>query len=151
MLPWGGEKHKKKKTLVQVVNDDIVEVAGPSGSKTGEKAGAGAGTIAGVSGQAFLERLDRLVRSVDKLTREVRKMASAQRSVAQSNDWVSSGIKMLLEECQFFTAPFETEEEETDSEEDADAREVTKEVKELNRELQQAGDELLPHFPAPRQ
>lgn len=77
-------------------------------------------------------------------------MAKAQELVAKSNDQISEGIEMFLEECQFFTMPFDTEEE-MDTKEDADEGEVEKKVEGLEEELEQAGEELLPHFPPPHQ
>ena len=53
----GGEKRKKKKTAKVVIDDEeIVEVAGPSGSRSGFNTGP------------FLERMDRLTAAVTHQT-----------------------------------------------------------------------------------
>ena len=87
--PQGGEKRKKVKKMVAIVDDDeIQEVVGPS------KSGSG-----GSGNQAFLDRMDQLVESMGELTGEVRRMRQAQHSVARSNDRVGHTLEMFLEEC----------------------------------------------------
>jgi len=56
--PRGGEKRKKKKTTVKVVIDDdeVVEVVGPSGSRSG------------FNTSPFLEWMDRLTAAVEAMT-----------------------------------------------------------------------------------
>ena len=59
--PQGGEKRKKKKTTAKVVVDDdeIVEVVGPSRSRSGFNTGP------------FLERMDRLTAAVEAMTGQI--------------------------------------------------------------------------------
>ena len=73
--PRGGEKCKKKKTVVKVANNDdnIVKVLGPSGKRSGFDPGP------------FLERLDRLTRVVEEMTGQMRWVVDATRSVARGN------------------------------------------------------------------
>jgi len=65
--PRGGEKRKKKKTMVKVVdnNNKIVEVAGPSGSRSGFNTGP------------FLERMDRLTATVEAITGQMARIADS--------------------------------------------------------------------------
>jgi len=54
--PRGGEKRKKKKTAKVVIdNEEIVEVVGPSGSRSG------------FNTSPFLERMDRLTAAVEAM------------------------------------------------------------------------------------
>jgi len=80
MSPCGGEKHKKKKMVVKVANDDddIVEVLGPSGKRSGFDPGP------------FLERLDWLTGAVEEMTGQMRRVADATRSVARGNEQCES-------------------------------------------------------------
>ena len=73
--PRGGEKCKKKKTVVKVANNDdnIVKVLGPSGKRSGFDPGP------------FLERLDQLTRVVEEMTGQMRWVVDATRSVARGN------------------------------------------------------------------
>ena len=103
-LPWGGEKRKRKKTAKVVINDEVKEVAGPSGSG---------------SGKALLEGLTQLVGAVGELTGEVRWMTEVHKTTAKANNRASVALEMFLEECQFFAAPIVSEEEE-ESEEEVD-------------------------------
>jgi len=133
--PRGGEKRKKvKKSAAIVVNDEIQEVAGPS--KSGSR---------GSRNQAFLDRMDRLVESMGELTGEVCRMRQAQRAVARSNDWVGHTLEMFLEECHWFNGLHN--ELGTDPESD---EEVDPEVKDLEQEMEKAGDKLLSHHAPPR-
>jgi len=74
--PRGGEKRKKKKTVAKVVidNNDIVEVPGPSGKRSGFDPGP------------FLERLDRLTGAMEEMTGQMRRVADATCSVARGNE-----------------------------------------------------------------
>jgi len=72
----GGEKRKKKKMTVKVIVDDdeIVEVVGPSGSRSGFNTGP------------FLERMDRLTAAVEVMTGQMAWITDSMWSVSQSND-----------------------------------------------------------------
>jgi len=121
--PRGGEKRKKKKTVKVVIDDDdIVEVPGPSGQQSGFDPGL------------FLERLDRLTGAVEEMTRQMRRVADATRSVARGNERLMAGLKTFLEECRFFTAPWDEDEESDDSEAEVDPEEVEQEVQGLQEE-----------------
>jgi len=104
MSPRGGEKRKKKKMVVKVVDDDdIVEVPGPSGQRSGFDPGP------------FLERLDRLTGAVEEMTGQMRQVVDATCSVARGNERLMAGLETFLEECRFFTAPWDKDEESEDS------------------------------------
>jgi len=119
----GGEKRKKKKTAKIVIdNNEIVEVAGPSGSKSGLNSGV------------FLERMDKLTAAVEVMTGQMARITDSTRSVSQSNDRLSVGLETFLEECRFFTAPWDKDEESEDSEAEVDLEEVEQEVQGLQEE-----------------
>ena len=99
--PRGSEKQKKKKTAKIVINDNnIVEVAGPSG----------------LNSRVFLEQMDKLTATVEAMTRQMARIADSTQSVLQSNDCLSAGLKTFLEECRFFMVPWDEDEELEDSE-----------------------------------
>jgi len=126
--PCGGEKCKKKKTTTKVVDDDeIVEVPGPSGKRSGFDPGP------------FLERLDRLTGAVEEMTGQMRWVADATRSVARGNERLMAGLKTFLEECRFFTAPWDEDEESKDSKAEVDPEEVEQEVQGLQEEQENPG------------
>jgi len=127
--PRGGEKRKKKKTVAKVVidDDDIVEVPGPSGKRSGFDPGP------------FLERLDRLTGAVEEMTRQMRRVADATRSVARGNEQLTAGLETFLEECRFFTAPWDEDEESEDSGAEVDPEEVEQEVQGLQEEQENPG------------
>jgi len=138
--PRGGEKRKKVKKSVAVIDDDeIQEVAGPS------KAGSG-----GSGNQAFLDRMDWLVESMGELTGEVRRMRQTQRAVARSNDWVGRTLEMFLEECHWFNGPHNEPGTDPESDEEVDLEEIDREVGDLEQEMEKAGNELLSHHTPPR-
>jgi len=123
MSPQGSEKRKKKKTAKIVIDDDeIVEVAGPSGSKSGLNSGV------------FLERMDKLTAAVEAMTGQMARIADSTRSVSRSNDRLSAGLETFLEECHFFTAPWDEDEESEDSEAEVDPEEVEQEIQGLQEE-----------------
>jgi len=105
--PRGGEKRKKKKTVAKVV-----EVPGPSGQRSGFDPGP------------FLEQLDRLTGAVEEMTRQMRRVADATHSVARGNERLTAGLETFLEECRFFMAPWDEDEESEDSEAEVDPEEV---------------------------
>jgi len=126
--PRGGEKWKKKKTVAKVDNDDdIVKVPGPSGQRSGFDPGP------------FLERLDRLTGAVEEMTGQMRRVADATRSVARGNERLTAGLETFLEECRFFTAPWDKDEESEDSEAEVDPEEVEQEVQGLHEEQENPG------------
>jgi len=128
-LPRGGEKCKKKKMVAKVVidDDDIVEVPGPSGQRSGFDPGP------------FLERLDRLTGAVEEMTGQMRRVADATRSLARGNERLTAGLETFLEECRFFTAPWDEDEESEDSEAEVDPEEVEQEVQGLQEEQENPG------------
>jgi len=130
--PRGGEKQKKKKTAKVVIDDDnIVEVPGPSGQQSGFDPGP------------FLERLDRLTGAVEEMTGQMRRVADATCSVARGNERLTTGLKTFLEECRFFMAPWDEDEESDDSEAEVDLEEVEQEVQGLQEE-QENPDSAVP-------
>jgi len=120
----GSEKRKKKKTTAKVVidNDEVVEVAGPSGLRSSFNTGP------------FLERMDRLTAAVEAMTGQMARIADSTRSVSRSNDRLSAGLETFLEECHFFMAPWDEDEESEDSEAEVDPKEVEQEVQGLQEE-----------------
>jgi len=130
--PRGGEKRKKKKTAKVVIDDDdIVEVPGLSGQRSGFDPGP------------FLERLDRLTGAVEEMTGQMRQVADATRSVARGNERLTAGLETFLEECRFFTAPWDEDEESDNSEAEVDLEEVEQEVQGLQEE-QENPDSTVP-------
>jgi len=130
--PRGGEKRKKKKTAKVVIDDDdIVEVPGLSGQRSRFDPGP------------FLERLDRLTGAVEEMTGQMRQVADATRSVARGNERLTAGLETFLEECRFFTAPWDEDEESDNSEAEVDLEEVEQEVQGLQEE-QENPDSTVP-------
>jgi len=128
MSPRGGEKRKKKKTVAKVVDDDdIVEVPGPSGKRSGFDPGP------------FLEQLDRLSGAVEEMTGQMCRVADATRLVARGNERLTAGLETFLEECHFFTAPWDEDEESEDSGAEVDPEEVEQEVQGLHEEQENPG------------
>jgi len=64
-------------------------------------------------------------------------------SVSQSNDHLSASLETFLEECRFFTAPWDKDKESEDSEAEADPEEVKQEVQGLHEE-QENPDSAVP-------
>jgi len=120
----GGEKRKKKKTTVKVVIDDneVVEVAGPSGSRSSFNTGP------------FLDRMDRLTAAVEAMTGQMAQIADSTRSVSRSNNCLSTGLETFFEECRFFTSEFVVSEEESEGE--VDPEEIDQELAELQKDLE---------------
>jgi len=138
MSPRGGEKRKKVKKSVAVIDNEIQEVVGPS--KSGSR---------GSGNQAFLDRMDRLVESMGELTGEVHWMRQAQRSVAQSNDRVGCTLEMFLEGCHWFNRLHNKPGMDLESGEEVDPEEIDWEVESLEQEMEKAGNELLSHHTPP--
>jgi len=130
--PRGGEKRKKKKTVTKVVNDDdIVEVPGPSGQRSG------------FNPEPFLEQLDRLTGAVEEMTGQMRRVADATRLVVRGNERLTASLKTFLEECRFFMAPWDKDEDEEDSKAEVDPEEVKQEVQGLHEEQENPGSGVL--------
>jgi len=126
--PRGGEKRKKKKTVAKVVDDDeIVEVPGPSGKWSR------------FDPNLFLEWLDRLTGAIEEMTGQMRQVVDATRSVARGNERLMASLETFLEECHFFTAPWDEDEEWEDSEAEIDLEEVEQEVQGLQEEQENPG------------
>jgi len=126
--PRGGEKRKKKKTVTKVVDDDeTVEVPGPSGKRSG------------FNPDPFLEQLDRLTGAVEEMTGQMHRVADATRSVVRGNERLMAGLETFLEECRFFTALWDKDEESEDSEAEVDPEEVEQEVQGLQEEQENPG------------
>jgi len=130
MSPQEGEKQKKKKTVVKVDDNDdnIVEVPGPSGQRSGFDPGL------------FLEWLDRLTGAVEEMTRQMCQIADATCSVARGNKWLTASLETFLKECWFFTAPWDEDEESEDSKVEVDPEEVEQEVQGLQEEQENPGN-----------
>jgi len=132
-LLWGGEKCKKKKTTVKVVNNNnnnIIEVPGPSGKRSGFDPGP------------FLERLDQLTGAVEEMTGQMHRVADATHLVSRGNKQLMAGLETFLEECWFFTAPWDKDEELEDSEAEVDLEEVEQEVQGLQEEQENPGSSV---------
>jgi len=127
--PRGGKKRKKKKTAAKIANNDnnIVEVLGLSGKRSGFDPGP------------FLERLDWLTGAVEEMTGQMRQVTDATRSVARGNEWLMVGLETFLEECRFFTVPWDEDEESEDSGAEVDPEEVEQEVQGLQEEQENPG------------
>ena len=118
--PRGGEKRKKKKTVAKSL-------------KCRGRLGNGPGST------PFLERLDRLTGAVEEMTGQMRRVVDATRSVARGNERLTAGLETFLEECRFFTAPWDEDEESEDSEAEVDPEEVEQEVQGLQEEQENPG------------
>jgi len=105
-------------------------VAGPSRSRSGFNTGP------------FLEWMDRLTATVEAMTGQMSRIADSTRSVSQSNDRLSAGLETFLEECRFFTVPWDEDEESEDSEAEVDPEEVEQEVQGLHEEQENPGSSV---------
>jgi len=105
MSPQGGEKRKKMNMTVKVIinNNEIVEVLGPSGQWSGFNPGP------------FLDWLDQLTRVVEQMTGQMCRVVDATHLVARGNEWLMACLETFLEECQFFTVPWDEDKDEEDS------------------------------------
>ena len=108
-------------------DDDIVEVPGLSGQRSGFNPGP------------FLEQLDRLTGAVEEMTGQMCWVADATHSVARGNEWLTAGLKAFLEECHFFMAPWDEDKESEDSEAEVNPEEVEQEVQGLQEEQENPG------------
>jgi len=108
---------------VVVDDDEIVEVAGPSGSRSGFNTGP------------FLEWMDHLTAAVEAMTGQMAWITDSTWSVSRSNDCLSAGLKTFFEECRFFTSEFVASEEESEGE--VDPEEINLELEELQKDLEE--------------
>jgi len=67
------------------------------------------------------------------MTGQMAQIADSMRSILRSNDCLSAGLKTFLEECRFFTAPWDEDESE-DSGAEVNPEEVEQEVQGLQEE-----------------
>ena len=79
---------------VVIDDNEIVEVAGPSRSRSG------------FNTRPFLEWMDRLTAAVEAMTRQMAQIVDSTRSVSRSNNQLSAGLETFFEECWFFTSEF---------------------------------------------
>ena len=118
--------------VVKVVDDDhIIEVPGPSGQQSGFDPGL------------FLERLDRLTRAIEEMTRQMRWVVDATCLVVRGNERLTASLETFLEECHFFTVPWDKDKESEDSEVEVDLEEVKQEVQGLQEEQENPGSSVL--------
>jgi len=73
------------------------------------------------------------------MTGQMRRVTDATCSVARGNEWLTAGLKTFLEECRFFTAPWDENEELEDSEAEVHLEEVKQEVQGLQEEQENPG------------
>jgi len=83
--------------------------------------------------------MDRLTAAVEAMTGQMSWIVDSTRSVSRSNDCLSAGLETFLEECRFFTAPWDKDEESDDSEAEVDPEEVEQEVQGLQEEQENPG------------
>jgi len=77
------------------------------------------------------------------MTGQMRQVVDATRSVARGNEQLTVGLKTFLEECRFFMAPWDKDEELEDSEVEVDPEEVKQEVQGLQEEQENPGSSVL--------
>ena len=77
--------------------------------------------------------------AVEEMTGQMRRVADATRSVARGNEQLTAGLETFLEECRFFMAPWDEDEESEDSEAEVDPEEVEQEVQGLHDEQENPG------------
>jgi len=121
---------------VVIDDDEIVEMAGPSASRSRLNSGAS------------LEWMDRLTAMVEAMTGQMSWITDSTQSISWSNDRLSAGLETFLKECHFFTAPWDKDKELEDSEvevdlEEVDLEEVEQEVQGLHEE-QENPDSTVP-------
>ena len=113
---------------MRVVDDnEIVEVLGPSEKRSG------------FDPDPFLEQLDRLTGAVKEMTRQMCRVADATRSVVRGNERLMASLETFLEECRFFTVPWDEDKESEDSKAEVDPEEVEQEVQGLQEEQEKPG------------
>jgi len=119
----GGDLTARRRETQEEDDDKIVEVAGPSGLRSGFNTGP------------FLGRMDRLTAAVEAMTGQMARIADSTRSVSRSNDRLSAGLETFFEECRFFTSEFVVSEEESEGE--VDPEEIDQELGELQKDLEE--------------
>jgi len=87
--------------------------------------------------------MDRLTAAVEVMTGQMAQITDSTRSVLRSNDHLSAGLETFLEECRFFTVPWDEDEESEDSEAEVDPEEVEQEVQGLQEEQENPDNGVL--------
>jgi len=73
------------------------------------------------------------------MTGQMRRVVDATHLVARGNERLTAGLKTFLEECRFFTVPWDEDKESEDSEAEVDPEEVKQEVRGLHEEQENPG------------
>ena len=87
--------------------------------------------------------MDKLTAVVEAMTGQMAQIADSTPSVLWSNDRLSAGLETFLEECCFFMAPWDEDEESEDSEAEVDPEEVKQEVQGLQEEQENPDGSVL--------
>ena len=82
--------------------------------------------------------MDKLTAVVEAMTGQMAQIADSTRSVLWSNDRLSAGLETFLEECCFFMAPWDEDEES-----EVDPEEVEQEVQGLQEEQENPDGSVL--------
>jgi len=114
---------RRQETQEEEDNDKIVEVVGPSGSRSSFNTGP------------FLEQMDHLMAAVEAMTSQMARIADSTQSVSRSNDCLSASLETFFKECQFFTSEFVASEEESEGE--VNPEEIDQELEELQKVLEE--------------
>ena len=61
-----------------------------------------------------------MTRAIEEMTRQMRRVVDATRLVARGNKRLMASLETFLEECRFFMAPWDEDEESEDSEAEVD-------------------------------
>jgi len=69
-------------------------------------------------------------------------VTDATRSVVRGNERLTAGLETFLEECCFFMAPWDKDEESEDSKAEVDPEEVEQEVQGLHEEQENPGSSV---------
>jgi len=77
------------------------------------------------------------------MTSQMHRVVDATCLVARGNEQLTAGLETFLEECRFFTAPWDEDEESEDSEAEVDPEEVKQEVQGLQEEQENPGNAVL--------
>jgi len=87
--------------------------------------------------------MDRLTAAVEVMTGQMAQITDSTQSVLRSNDRLSAGLETFLEECRFFTVPWDKDKESEDSEAEVDPEEVEQEVQGLQEEQENPDNGVL--------
>ena len=130
MSLWGSEKWKKKKTAKVIIdNNEIVEVAGPSSSRSGLNSGAFLERMEADSHSGGDDRADGLDHGLHMICIMVKQLPEC---------WPRD----ILKECCFFTAPWDEAKESEDSEAEVNPEEVEQEIQGLQEEKEEPGSSV---------